>query len=157
MTDPNAAQYACTTCGHVRVPGDPKLEPTLTPKFVRGKCPGCKMGYRFFEPSGTHKRDPQLGRDLAERGMGKAERSATPEGWVAKFDAALKALALTRVEFTSEDVTARAGFPREATGSAVGARINAAAKRRIIVWTGRMKAAERPNQHGALLKVWRGT
>jgi hypothetical protein len=82
-------------------------------------------------------------------------QTLTPE-WGAKVDAVIHSLALSRVEFTSEAVTARTGMPPVGSGSAVGARVAAAAKRGIILWTGKMQKAERPNQHAALLKVWRG-
>ena len=149
--------WACVVCHTPRTVADalPPLTETLNPSYRQGKCRKCRQ-LRFFEPIGESKRDPELGQIGKEKGMGKAERSATPEGWVARFDAALHSLALQRIEFTSEDVTARAGFPAEATHNAVGARMNAAARKGQIVWTGRMRSADRPGRHASLSKIWRG-
>lgn len=62
-------------------------------------------------------------------------------------------LAATGETFTSEDVTAKVGQPP--SSGAVGARINAAAKRGLIEHVGYTKA-RRANQHGAELRTWRG-
>lgn len=154
-----SAKWRCVTCKRVKEPGDPELLPTLTARFLQGRCAGEKgRPHRFFEPAVGNARDLAMGEAGKERGMGQAEVTQAvlnPE-WTDKFDAVVTALALSRVEFTSEDVTARAGQPPSGSGSAVGARINAAAKKGIIRWTGAMRKAERPNQHAALLKVWRG-
>jgi hypothetical protein len=154
-------KWRCVHCKRVREPGDPDLKDTLTARFRQGRCAGEKgRPLRFFEtvPEPGQARDVAMGRRLKEKGMGRAEGTQAvlnPE-WSERFDATVTALALSRVEFTSEDITARVGRPPSGSGSAVGARVNAAAKKGIIRWTGRMQQAERPNQHAALLKVWRG-
>ena len=150
-------QWTCTNCGHVRVPGDGALAAGLVGQFRTGKC-GAEKGNpkRVFKRTDPGPRDLPAGEAAKERGMAKSEQAATIDGWAPRADAAIKGLALTRADFTSEDVTARVGLPNRGSNSAVGARMNAAAKRGIIRWTGRMAKAERPNQHAALLKVWRG-
>ena len=152
--------WRCTSCQREWQPGDAPLTETLTPRYRRGKCPsrGCKRKFRMFEPVAGHARDLPLGRELRERGMARAEgtQAVLNPDWTARFDAEVQRLALTRQEFTSEDVTARVGLPPSGSGSAVGARINAARTRGLIHWTGQVRQAERPNQHAALLRIWRG-
>ena len=150
-------QYTCTTCGHVRQPGDPPLEKGLVGYFRTGKCKAEK-GYpkRVFKRTDAGPRDLPAGEAAKENGIAKANQTASFDHWAPRADQAIAGLALQRVEFTSEDVTAIAGLPTRGSNSAVGARMNAAARRGIIRWTGRMAKAERPNQHAALLKVWRG-
>lgn len=153
------AHWRCTACKRDWTPADGSpLEETLTAKFRRAKCAGpkCKRAYRLFEPSGDNERNLRGGRILGDRAMGRAERSAIPEGWTARFDAALAVMAARREEFTSEDITARVGFPAQSTSNAIGARMNAAAKRGLIVWTGRMQPAARARRHANLVKVWKG-
>ena len=170
--------WRCTVCKRPRGVGDaaPPLMPSLTKKYLAGKCVKCRTR-RFFEefepevwrgamepraplPPGVESAGPQnltMGEKLRERGMSIAEQSEemTVSGWNERADGAIRALALLRLPFTSEDVTKRVGLPSRSSG-AVGARMNAAAKRGIIRWTGQMAQAQRPNQHSALLKVWRG-
>lgn len=71
----------------------------------------------------------------------------------------LELLAETGEEFTSEDLTAIVGLPREAPGmnrnNAVGAVISGAARAGVIERVG-YRLARRPNQHAANLAVWRG-
>jgi hypothetical protein len=170
-------QFACTKCGRRREEGDalPPLRRGLSEKYLIGKCKRCRAE-RFFapEPDLNYYRPPNpyprtepvlpagvqneaFGEKLKERGMSVAEQSEAMSGstWAQRADATIRALALSREEFTSEDVTRQVGLPVRSSG-AVGARMNAAAKRGVIAWTGRMAKARRPNQHAALLKVWRG-
>lgn len=154
--------WRCTTCGRERQPGDavPPLTTGLSPHYRQGKCAGshCKANRIFMAvpPTNAGSQDVVLGVARKEAGMGRAERSATPSGYVAAFDDRVKALAASGVEFTSEDVTTTVGLPPDSSGSAVGARMNAAAKRGLIVKVGRRVKARRPNQHAAMLEVWRG-
>lgn len=154
-----AERWACTNCGRERSATDalPPLKAGLHPKFATGKCKGEKgHPVRVFKNVDPGQQDLPRGEAAKERGMALAEQAATVDGWAGRADAAIRGLALSRAEFTSEDVTSRVGLPNRGSNSAVGARMNAAAKRGIIRWTGRMAKAERPNQHAALLKVWRG-
>jgi len=177
--------WRCAVCKRPRQEGDvaAPLTRSLTDRYRTGKCIKCRTKRYFepftpevwkplvydptiateFKPSNTEKiipagvQDEAFGDRLKEKGMGRAELSEeiSASGWNARADAAIRALALLRIEFTSEDVTKRVGLPARSTG-AVGARMNAAARRGIIKWTGRMVNAKRPNQHSALLKQWRG-
>lgn len=151
--------WRCTVCKRPRETGDalPPLTAGLVDRFRNGKCKKCRA-VRVFERVPDSQMNLKEGLRLKERGMAVAETHTAvlaPE-WSARVDATIKALALSRKEFTSEDVTARTGMPPVGSGGAVGARMNAAAQRGVIVWTGRMAAAQRPRQHAALLKVWRG-
>ena len=57
-------------------------------------------------------------------------------------------------EFTSEDLTIIAGQPPNHP-NAVGALMRKLAKQGLIVPTGKWTKAKRPNQHSAMLQVWR--
>ena len=85
--------------------------------------------------------------------MRRAEHASIPSGWVTAFDAELRGFAARGGEFTSEDITALVGQPP--SSGAVGARMNAAAQRGLIVRTGDIKA-NRPNQHRTRISTWRG-
>ena len=155
-------RYRCITCRRPRQIGDPgELIQTIDVRYRQGTCKGCSA-LRFFESDEqiipVTKADPALGERLKERGMAVAETSEamTGEQWAERFDAALVELAQSGADFTSEDVTAKVGMPTRSSG-AVGARMNAAAKRGDITWTGQFTAARRANQHAASLRVWRGS
>jgi hypothetical protein len=153
-------QWHCVKCKNPRLIEHalPPLKPSLTGRYMVGKCRTCRSMAFFEQGPARVARDPQLGERLKEHGMKAAasyQASLNPE-WSAKVDATITALALSRREFTSEDITANVGMPPSGSGSAVGARVNAAARSGRIVWTGKMAKAQRPNQHAALLKLWRG-
>jgi hypothetical protein len=164
MTD----RWRCTNCKRERVVADalPPLTRGLSDKYRAGRCKKCRA-YRTFEPVKSDiwdgqqiipagQQDGALGDRLKEKGMGVAEQAEAMTGsdWNSRADAVIRSLALARHPFTSEDVTERVGLPR--SSGAVGARMNAASRRGVIKWTGRMASANRPNQHSALLKVWQG-
>lgn len=93
---------------------------------------------------------------VAAKAAGIARIDLRPEGqpWRAVADAVLLDLARTGGPFTSEDVTRVAGQPGHP--NAVGALLNAAARRGLIARVGFVQA-DRANQHGALISQWRGT
>jgi hypothetical protein len=93
------------------------------------------------------------GTSLKREGMQAATTSSEPSGWVQRFDTELERRAQSGVTFTSEDVTHAVGQPP--SSGAVGARINAAARRGLIEHVGYTRAT-RANQHGAELRTWRG-
>lgn len=151
-------RWVCTNCGRERTSGDavPALRPGLHPKFTTGKCAGEKGNpLRVFKQVVPEAKDLPEGERRKTNGIA---HTATPGNavWRARAKDIIAGLALQRIEFTSEDVTERVGMPPGSSNSAVGSLMNAAAKRGTIRWTGRMAKAERPNQHAALLKVWRG-
>lgn len=152
-----AISWRCAVCKREHQAGDAPLRETLSPRYQRGKCRRCRI-IRMFEPGAGQGRDLEHGRELRERGMAHTEETQAflNPTWAKRFDAEVVRLALTRIPFTSEDVTSRVGLPPSGSSSAVGARINAAAQRKVISWTGQMRQAERPNQHAAILKIWRG-
>ena len=96
---------------------------------------------------------PVKGDELKQSGMAAATTTSEPSGWVVRFDQELERRAAQGVPFTSEDVTHSVGQPP--SSGAVGARINAAARRGIIEHVGYTKA-RRANQHGAELRTWKG-
>ena len=154
-------RWVCQTCGHVKTPDDalPSLMPGLIPDLRSGKCAGEKgRPYRAFRreiPAGA--RDLPRGQELKAEGQERASNGwSQRDGWGDRFDATVKALAMSRAPFTSEDVTAKVGLPPSGSPSAVGARMTAAAKRGEIRKTGRRVQAQRPNQHAAELTEWRG-
>lgn len=150
--------WRCKSCLRLRQIGDPGvLTSTLDPKYRQGRCKGCDRYSIFDQAKDTipaTKPDPELGAKLKEQGMARADDNAG-DAWRSRFDAALRELAEKGEPFTSEDVTAKSGLPL--TSGAVGARMNAAAKRGDIVWTGSIVTAKRANQHSASLRVWQGS
>ena len=90
----------------------------------------------------------------AERGMALAETAEAIHGrWVHKADLVIRLLAHKRVPFTAEDVRHAAGDPTHP--NAMGARLNAAARKGIIECTG-ITTATRADRHASVLRVWVG-
>ena len=148
--------WVCLTC-HQATSGYP-AQPTLNPLYRKGYCaPEDKPDRVFQNYISAGPKDPRMGDELKERGMARADFNAVLLGgeWPRRFNRALRELARSGREFTSEDVTVKVGMS-PAHPSAVGSKMNAASKAGLIEWTGAMRQAERPNQHRALLKVWRG-
>ena len=97
----------------------------------------------------------QLGLDLAERGMAVVETAEAIHGtWVKEADAVIWWLAHKGVPFTAEDVRAYVGDPIHP--NAMGARLNAAAKKGWITKAGVIKAS-RPERHANEMRQWVGT
>lgn len=120
---------------------------SITPAPARGAEDGR---------NGPPERSLEAGRTERDEGL-RVVRDHTPETWAERFDeCALRfaAMANGRREFTSEDVTEIVGQPPNHP-NAVGARMNALAKRGLIVKTG-YRQAERPNQHATVIATWRG-
>ncbi len=104
----------------------------------------------------------QLGLDLGmgDRAEGQARALAGADEWRERAAHRVLVLAVTRKEFTSEEVTAEVGLP---TGSvsmnknnAVGALISECARRGWITPVG-YRPAKRRSQHAATLRTWKGT
>lgn len=100
----------------------------------------------------------ELGEYGKRAGIARANATVAPE-WKDLADGVIRELAASGVEFTSEAVTAKVGQPTDSDGrakpNAVGARFSAAANRGLIIRVGFTKA-QRPNQHAAMLSLWRG-
>lgn len=99
----------------------------------------------------------QLGLELKERGMQQARQAFDVQTWKTRFAEAVQEMADRGWSFTSEDVLACVGLPREATmnaNNAVGAMMNAMAKRGIIQKTPQRRQARRSTSHGRELAVW---
>lgn len=98
------------------------------------------------------------GKDEKEQGMALALDAAAE--WREAAYEAIRGLASTRRPFTSEDVVAQVGLPaggvRTNRNNAVGAVMNASAKRGWIVKTGRHVTAKRKQLHAAELIEWTG-
>jgi len=168
--------WQCQTpdCGTV-VPID-TTNPTLIPAVRMGTCWRCKRR-TTFRPLGAsvtaHKArqgakpeqgagglfagpvDPNPAAGLREKevGMRGSEFAETPSGWVERADAEIRRLAATGRPFTSDVVVGAVGMP--AHYNAVGARMNAAARKGIIRKVGHTQAA-RPSAHARTVAVWQG-
>lgn len=101
------------------------------------------------------------GNDLKQQGMQLALMPESLDDWKSRFREAATYLASTGAGFTSEDVIYITGLP---TGdiamnanNAVGAMMNALARKGVIEKTARRKQSKRPTSHGAELIVWAGT
>lgn len=177
--------WRCTneTCGTVTYRAPSGSSRGVDPRFRFGKCWRCKkrVTFKLVEDvpppaAPAPARDPGFvqprkrraraaakvprnraaGEREKEVGMRAAEFASTPSGWVEAFDHKLAEYAeATRYGgwFTSEDVTEKVGQPP--SPGAVGARMNAAARRGLIVHVGHAKAS-RANQHATEIRTWRG-
>ena len=98
------------------------------------------------------------GRRGKEEGMALALDAAAE--WREAAYTAILGLARTRRTFTSEDVVAQVGLPRGEIGTnrnnAVGAVMNAAAKRGWIIKTGRHVQVKRKQLHAREVIEWIG-
>lgn len=95
------------------------------------------------------------GRQLALDGMRAAE-AATDVAWRKACDATIARLAATGEPFTADDVRALVGPPVAASPQAFGARFGAAHRGDVIAPVG-FTTSERPERHGGVVRVWRGT
>lgn len=78
--------------------------------------------------------------------------------WRAVFDAELLRLAQGGVPFTTDDVVDESGLPPAGMSpNAVGARVNAAARRGWILPTGVYRKGERVARHSGMSREWIGT
>ena len=99
----------------------------------------------------------QLGLELKESGMEQARQAFDVQAWKARFIATVEEIAASGGLFTSEDVLDRVGLPREVktnANNAVGAMMNALAKRGVIRKTSERRTARRSSSHGRELAVW---
>lgn len=98
------------------------------------------------------------GQELKQAGMEQALQAHRQ--WQEEFREAAVALADSGVLFTSEDVLDVVGLPTGGPGlhrnNAVGAMMNALARQKVIVKTGRHVPSRRNLSHGAELTQWVG-
>lgn len=134
--------WACVKCG--REATDLRLHATAARGFMSGYCLECRT-HRYFSE----------GSALKESGMRLVETAEAIAGpWVEQFDAELSRRAASGEEFSAEDITAVVGRPSHP--NAVGARINAAARKGLIEKVGVVKASRR-ERHANEMRLWRGT
>lgn len=99
----------------------------------------------------------QLGLELKERGMEQARRAFDVQEWKERFTSTVIKMAATGRSFTSDDVLLFVGLPRESktnANNAVGAMMNALARRGVIRKTKERRSAIRACSHGRELAVW---
>ena len=104
-----------------------------------------------------------LGEELRDRGMALAV-SNTPDEFVHQVDLAIIRVRQDRPLFTAEDVRADleaaygSSWPQavldRTVSRIIGARMNAAGRRRLIRNTGSTVTAKRPEAHHRRLSVW---
>jgi hypothetical protein len=166
--------WQCGNCDNV-VP-QVATTPTLIPAVRMGKCWKCGKRTTFrpvqgavtvatppkprnrTQPEGllpAGPTEPNLAAGLREKevGMRGAEFAETPSGWVEQADAAIARHAATGRPFTSDVIVAEVGMPPHY--NAVGARMNAAARKGIIRKAGYTQGA-RPSAHARTVAVWQG-
>lgn len=100
--------------------------------------------------------DPEAdeGRRRRDDGMRVAEHASHP--WVkTAIDRAIRDRANTRQPFTSDDVRAEVELLASSPG-VLGARINAASRRGLIVKTGRYVQSRNASRHGGVVAEWIG-
>lgn len=99
----------------------------------------------------------QLGLELKEQGMEQARQAQDVQTWKARFVETVEEIASRGWAFTSEDVLACVGLPRDVAinaNNAVGAMMNAMAKKGVIQKTKERRQAMRSSSHGRELAVW---
>jgi hypothetical protein len=146
------ATWTCQSCGRTRE-GEDGLTVTAVPGMRLGHCykDGRKTVWRVTAPVNA---GAKVGERRAQAGMGRAERSAIPEGWTARADQAIKELAASGERFTSDAVVGMVGVP-ETHHNAIGARINAMARAGVIRKAGFTKSS-RETGHARTIAVWEG-
>ena len=91
-------------------------------------------------------------------GMQRALEADDVQAWKTRFAQAAERIAATGAHFTSEDVVDEVGLPRGETGmnlnNAVGAMMNALARKGVIVKTDERRMSKRSSSNGAELAVW---
>ena len=99
------------------------------------------------------------GVEVKEEGMRYAREAGDVQRWRRAFAEQVEALARRGEPFTSEDVTALVGLPRDSQqnrNSAVGAMMNGLAKRGIIRKTGQRVKSAYPQSHAREILQWIG-
>lgn len=99
------------------------------------------------------------GEVLKEEGMERAREAFDVQRWRQAFVETVEMLAREGAPFTSEDVTAIVGLPRDTQqnrNSAVGAMMNGLARRGVIRKTGQRVKSTRPQSHSAEILEWVG-
>lgn len=96
-----------------------------------------------------------LGEALKAAGMADASSSAAAQDWRTDADAALGRLLAAGQPFTADDLVQLAGLPSAGinANNAVGAFVNAAARRGLIVKAGYRKSL-RAAAHARIVAVW---
>ena len=139
--------WRCTFCHTAATFG--RLYSTVSPDYRHGYCWKC-----LHERTFTLGSEPLTGAHLAQRGMAITETAEAMAGdWTLRADAAIRDLASHEAPFSAEDVARLAGRPSHP--NAMGARINAAARRGIIVKAGSVLATRR-ERHANEMRLWRG-
>lgn len=151
-----SGRWSCTVCGREALTSI--LNRTVSDRYRSGHCLDCKtvrMHQLAADP--TPVADPVQGERLKAEGMASAETTAslgTDAAWQVEARRVIASLAAARVEFTANDVTARAGLP--SSRNAVGAMLSGSARRGTIVRVGYQKG-DRASQHARVVAVWKGT
>lgn len=99
----------------------------------------------------------QLGLELKEQGMEQARQARDVQRWKEHFALTVQEMADLGFAFTSEDVLSVVGLPRHVAinaNNAVGAMMNAMAKKGVIQKTKERRQAMRSSSHGRELAVW---
>lgn len=117
-------------------------------------CPRGSMGHTVPCPDCER----AAGQKAKEEGMALALSPDPLTEWKAAFRSTVTTWAGQGKRFTSEDVTDYIGLPSGAKGmnanNAVGAMMNALARKGIIRKTYHREPSRRPSSHGAELVVW---
>jgi hypothetical protein len=116
-------------------------------------CPLCgAVGYTSEHPGCPGARNLEEGKRLRDEGIASVS-SNTSEEYKREFAALVGAWLTERRDWTSEDVTARIGFPPQTHPSAIGALTRGMAVRFGAIKVGRTKA-QRAICHAAELTIW---
>lgn len=96
---------------------------------------------------------PAAGEAAAAAAVARAA-AAAPDAWTQDARGALRLIAATGIEFTTDDLWARLPAPPEPR--AMGAIIRWGAEQGVIVDTGRARKSTRPECHARPVTIWRG-
>lgn len=92
--------------------------------------------------------------ELRDEGMARAD-AAQPQEWRGLVDAVIETLAATGEPFTADDVSALTGDSPTGSRGAMGARVQYAARRGVIVRVGYVPS-KRPSVHAHPVTLWQG-
>lgn len=107
------------------------------------------------QPTGVVETDDE-GSALKQEGIDLA--LTAHKAWQERFESTVTQLCKSGRPFTSEDVVSLVGLPNQSVGAnknnAVGAMMNALARRKVIRKTGSYVTSRRPSSHSAVLAQW---
>lgn len=124
-----------------------------TSKERKKEAAGIAQGIPPAKTTGPPQVQPKNGETRKREGIEQANVQVDGD-WAENFDLVLRELAESGLPFTSQQITAKVGLP-PGHPSAIGARINLAARQGLITDVGVTKS-RRDNRHASRVTIWQG-